>query len=80
MHHFRFVSSSPGAVFVKSVGSGSERKINLLRNTSWAPSAHDLPDVVVPMGLSAEQQKYLYDKIREFCPADKQDSVYPQAI
>ena len=55
MYHFRFVSSSPGAVFVKSVGSGAERKINLLRNTSWAPSAHDLPDVVDPMGLSAEQ-------------------------
>ena len=80
MHHFRFVSSSPGAVFVKTVGSGAERQINLLRNTSWAPSAHDLPDIIVPAGLSSERQQYLFEKIREFCPAEKQDSVCPKPI
>ena len=54
-HHFRFASSSPGAVFVKSVGSNSERKINLLKNATWNPSAHELPPVVVPSGLSRER-------------------------
>ena len=43
MHHFRFSSSSPGAVFVKSGSSAAERKINLLRDMSWAPSANQLP-------------------------------------
>jgi len=80
MHHFRFASSSPGAVFVKSVGSDNERKINLLKNATWNPSAHELPPVVVPSGLSRERQQYLFDKIREFCPADKQDIVCPKPI
>ena len=80
MQHFRFSSSSPGAVFVKSVGSAAEQKINLLKDMSWAPSANQLPQVVVPMGLSAERQQYLYDKIREFCPPEKQDSVCPKPI
>jgi len=61
MHHFRFAFSLPGAVFVKTVGSGAEQQINLLRNTSWAPSAHDLPDIVVPAGLSSERQQYLLE-------------------
>jgi len=30
MHHFRFISSSPGTVVVKSESSGPEQKINLL--------------------------------------------------
>ena len=80
MHHFRFVSSSPGTVFVKSVGSATEKNINLLKDTSWTPSAYQLPPVIVPMGLSAERQHYLYDKIREFCPPEKQDSVCPKPI
>ena len=78
MHHFRFVSSSPWAVFVKSLGSDAERKINLLKNTSWTPLAHELPNVVVPAGLSVEHWQYLFDKIREYCPAEKQDSVCPK--
>ena len=80
MHHFRFVSGSPGAVFVKSDSSAAERKINLLKDTSWAPSVHQLPLVIISMGLSAERQLYLYEKIREFCPPEKQDSVCPKPV
>ena len=63
MQHFRFVASSPGTVFVKSVSLAAVQKINLLKDTSWAPSSHQLPPEVVPMGLSAEWQLYLYEKI-----------------
>ena len=80
MHNFRFAASSPGAVFVKSDSSAAERKINLLRDASWAPSVHQLPPVIVPTGLSAERQLYLYEKIREYCPPEKQDIVCPKPI
>ena len=80
MHHFRFNFSSPGVVFVKSESSGPERKINLLKNTSWVPSADDLPSLIIPTGLSAERKQYLFDKIREFCPAEKRDSVCPKPL
>ena len=48
MHHFRFNSSSPGVVFVESESSGLERKINLLKNTSWVPLADNLPSLIIP--------------------------------
>ena len=46
MHHFKFISSHPGTVFVKLASSGVEWKINLLKDISWAPSAHQLPPVI----------------------------------
>ena len=36
--------------------------------------------VIVSMGLSVECQQYLVDKIREYCPTEKQDSVCPKPI
>ena len=65
--------SSPGVVFVQSESSGLERKINLLKNTSWVPLADDLPSLIIPSGLSAERKQYLFDKIREFCHAEKRN-------
>ena len=79
MHHFRFTSSSPGAVFVKSDSSGPERKIYLLKNTLWSPSADDPPPLIISTRLSAEWKQYLFDKIRKFCPAEKCDSVCPES-
>ena len=75
MHHFRFHTSSPGTIFVKTSSTTEERAIKLLKNDIWAPN--QLPSVIPPTGLSAERQQYLYDKIREFCPADKQEIVCP---
>ena len=80
MHHFRFHSSFPGTVFVKTSSTAEERAIKLLKDDTWAPTPDQLPSVIPPTGLSAERQQYLYEKIREFCPADKQDIVCPQPI
>ena len=80
VHHFRFLSGSLEAVFVKSDSSAAKRKIILLKDTSWVPSVHQLPPVIIPMGLSAKWQLYLYEKIREFCPPEKQDSAYPKPV
>ena len=77
--HFRFSSKEPGTVYVRQscdVSSG-ERRINLLKDMSWRPSATDLPDEIIPEGLSLTRQWYLHDKIREFVPAELQDLVCP---
>jgi len=79
MHHFHFTSSAPGKVFVKDTLDDQERSISLLKS-SWHPSSTDLPTLIVPPGLSLERQYYLYDKIREFVPADLQDLVCPQPV
>ena len=78
-YHFRFTSSSPGAVFVKKASGDVEKEISLLKDPSWQPSCHDLPDVVTPLGLSLERQWYLHDKIREFCSSSK-DLVCPKPL
>lgn len=79
-HHFRFTSSSPGAVFVKKSCEDEEKKIVLLKDPSWQPSYDDLPDVLDPPGLSLERQWYLHDKIREFCSDNSKDMVCPKPL
>lgn len=78
LHQFRFSVAKRGVVFVKESSTATEREIRLVRDDSWKPSPHELPVVVIPNGLSAERKQYLYDKIREFCPDDKKDTVCPK--
>ena len=80
MHHFRFSSSNPGKVFVKTkLSDKNERCINLLRQ-SWKPTGRDMPQLIIPKGLSLERRLYLHDKIREFCPEHVQDLVCPKPV
>ena len=36
-----------------------------------------MPPLIVPPGLPLERQWYLHNKIREFCPDEAKDIVYP---
>ena len=76
MHHFHFSQSHPGKVKVRNSTTDNWRTINLLKDPSWRPT--DFPQQIIPPGLSLERQRYLYEKIREFCPAECQDLVCPQ--
>ena len=79
MHHFRFSKMDPGKVYVKNKSTDPEWCINLLRHP-WNPTAREMPQQIVPTGLSLERKKYLFDKIREFCPEDVQDLVCPEPM
>ena len=78
MQHFRFTADHPGYVFVKSSSDSPETKIKLLKDTTWKPDKHVLPEVITAPGLSVERQWYLFNKIREFCPDEVKDLVCPQ--
>ena len=78
-HHFKFISHSLGAVLIRKTSGGDEKEIQLLKDLTWKPSYHNLPDLVIPQGLSAEQQWYLYEKIREFV-TDGKDLVCPKPL
>ena len=78
MHHFRFDSEFPGIVFVKNSSSDVEQQIQLFKDVSWSPSPDELPQRIVPLGLSIERQWYLYDKIRDFCSDEAKDIVCPK--
>ena len=78
MAHLRFSSDSPGYVHVKnSTDAKTEQKIKLVKDVSWRPQMSSLPDEIVPDGLSVKRQWYLYEKVREFCPAEYRDIVCP---
>ena len=76
MHHFHFSRSHPGQVKVQNSTTDKWKTINLLKDPSWRPS--DLPEKIIPPGLSLESQWYLHDKIREFCPEECRDLVCPK--
>ena len=72
-HHFRFTASEPGEVYTKVQCDDSAEKKETLLKKPWPPDASELPSLVMPKGLSAERQWYLYESIREFCPPDARD-------
>ena len=63
---------------VKNTHDDPERTISLLKSSSWHLEPGELPNVIVPAGLSAERQWYLYEKIGEFVPEEAQDLVCPK--
>ena len=63
MLHFHFTSTAPGKVFVKDTVDGNERCINLLKS-SWHPSSCNLPNPIIPPGLSLERQYSITSMIR----------------
>ena len=65
-HHFRFERDHPGVVFLKKTATAEEEQRVLLRGV-WSPSSADKPLPLTPSGLSLERQKYLYERIREYC-------------
>ena len=75
-HHFRFERDHPGVVFLKKTATAEEEQRVLLRGV-WLPSYVDKPPPIAPTGLSLERQRYLVDKIREYCREDVRDLVCP---
>ncbi len=64
---------------VKVQCDADEKILTLLAKgqENWHPDSKQLPQVIVPPGLSYERQKYLYDKIRDFVPDVSKDIVCP---
>ena len=75
LHNFKFSSKPIGEVTVREYFNSQHKTINLLRDPSFLPSRTELPTVLTPTGLSTDQQWYLYDKIREFCPDSTKDLI-----
>ena len=76
-HHFRFVALEPGVVYARKHSDTPEVKVNLLKGP-WSPDPNEYPTQIIPKGLSAERQWYLFEKIREFCPEGDMDVTCPK--
>ena len=80
MHHFHFKASHSGKVFVRNSINDSEKSINLVKVLSWSTSMTDVPEPIVPAGITLEQRWYLFDKIHEYWPTEVQDIVCPMPL
>ena len=76
--HFYFSAAKPGSVIVRVSPDSTPQELRVVRDEDWQPSADELPPIIHPPGLSFERKKYLYEKIREFCPEECQDIVCPE--
>lgn len=74
-HHFNFTCTCTG-VTVKEFSDSDTTTINII-TSNWAPSFSDLPNEITPIGLSEERKTYLYNHVREFCPEELRDMVFP---
>ena len=74
--HFRFPSTSPGTVLIRTTLADQEEVKQLLL-PGGLDRLHATPPVLPPPGLSEERQRYLYNSIREFVRQDKRDIVCP---
>lgn len=58
--------------------SDSEESIQeLMKIPGTVPTPGDLPEVIVPAGLDAKRQWYLYDEIRDFVKEECKELVCP---
>uniref|UniRef100_A0A1X7VHP6 Uncharacterized protein n=1 Tax=Amphimedon queenslandica TaxID=400682 RepID=A0A1X7VHP6_AMPQE len=78
IHHIMLEKNSlPHGDFLAQESIDSRiRKVSLIRDDIILPP-DTLPEAVLPKGLSAERQWYLYDKIRNLSPDDSKDKTCP---
>ena len=76
-HHLRFSESNKGHVFVRSISNSPEVDVKLLKD-DWNPDHTELPEQIMPSGLTLNRQWYLHNKIREFCPDECKDLTCPE--
>jgi hypothetical protein len=70
-HHFRIDARERGKLFVKKTADSSETSIDLIKKEFISDKQNlfkDSLERLIPSGLSAERQWYLYDQIRMHIP------------
>ena len=80
MQHLHISHHFPGQVKVKNDCDGTGRTIDISKEPSWQPTATELPNRIIPPGLSLEHQWYLFKKVREYCPDHCKDLVCPRPV
>ena len=77
--YFRFSSSTPGIVYVRTSCSAEEKPIKIFKKKVTAATVKRarLPPLIPPAGLTDERRKYLYEQIRPFVSPQYQDVTCP---
>uniref|UniRef100_A0A8W8MKS9 Uncharacterized protein n=1 Tax=Magallana gigas TaxID=29159 RepID=A0A8W8MKS9_MAGGI len=65
-HHFRMDKGHPGIVFVREYATSQEVSVNILK-AGAAVDPTVLPLVILPSGLDAHRQWYLFNEVAPYC-------------
>ncbi len=68
-HSFRFNSDFPGKVFLRKYSKSLEEVVTIINDVNSFDSK-EMPEVIVPPGMSFQRKMYLYEKIRPFCSSE----------
>ena len=60
-HHLRFSADHKGCVFVREKSDSPKVAVKLHKD-DWSPDPTDLPERIMPLGLSPARQWYLFNK------------------
>ena len=66
-HVFRVDSTIPNTIFMRELSSSSEKSLLIGYESVSDIMNSTLPDRITPLGLDLQRQRYLYDKIRQYC-------------
>ena len=67
-HHFKVSKSEPGTVVVKEYADSPGKAINISKkDINESSLMGKKPEEIIPAGLDAKWQWYLYDEIQPFC-------------
>ena len=69
-HVFHFDAKFPRKVFVQKTSSHPVEEHTILHPSTQLPFPPQLPDEIPTPGLTLERQKFLHDKIRQFCSSN----------
>lgn len=79
LHHLVFSADTPGIALIREYNDSEVKRISLLTasHKDWKLTPNLMPPQIKPDGLSQERKEYLYEKIREFCPPECRNIVFP---
>ena len=79
LHHITITSTpqSQLSISVKEFSDSPTQVVSLVKDPTWNPLPSELPPVILPTGLDAKRQWYLYNEVREYCTDNTKDLVCP---
>ena len=78
-YFYSFDAERPGVVFAREDAAAEPVEFQLLREAHHQPPP-SRPPVQAPPGLDLARQKYLFEKIREFCSDEAKDVTCPPPV
>lgn len=76
-HHFRVTADDPWTVYLKERIDGEEKPMSMRKRGATPFDATELPEEIIPPGLTLERQQYLYRTVRPYVRPAHQEELCP---